>query len=59
MYCIGWLYNQLGRGNNIALRLKMMHCENIGDMKIIGEQHQTFEQTLPKHESTTFEKDAE
>ncbi|WP_416350964.1 DUF6283 family protein [Rivularia sp. UHCC 0363] len=27
-YCIGWLHNQLGTGNNIAMRLHMMSCSN-------------------------------
>lgn len=47
MYCVGWLNHQLGIGNNIGLRLRMMHCENIGEMRVIGEQHQKFEDTLP------------
>jgi hypothetical protein len=49
-YCIGWLHNQLGVGNNIALRLKMLNCDNIGDIEIDGEQHETFEDTLPRRE---------
>jgi hypothetical protein len=48
MYCVGWLYNQLGSGNNIRLRLKMMNCENIADLKVYGKQHELFENTLPK-----------
>lgn len=48
MYCVGWLHNQLGVGNNIGLRLKMISCENIQDLKIIGKQHQKFKDTLPK-----------
>ena len=47
-YCVGWLHHQLGRGNNMVLRLKMMFCENIEELKTIGEQHKTFEDTLPK-----------
>ena len=47
MYCVGWLHNQLGEGNNIALRMRMLDCENIGDLKITGEQHDKFEDTLP------------
>lgn len=47
MYCVGWLHNQLGPGNNIGLRIKMMACENIRDIKVVGEQHTTFEDTLP------------
>ena len=47
MYCIGWLHNQLGVGNNIGLRVKMIQCENIKHIKLDGEQHETFEQTIP------------
>lgn len=46
--CIGWLVNQVGRGNNIALRLKMMSCENARDIRLCGDQHEKFEETLPK-----------
>lgn len=48
MYCIGWLNNQLGVGNNIGLRLRFMHCENGNKIKVVGKQHQRFEDTLPK-----------
>lgn len=47
-YCIGWLNNQLGVGNNIALRLKFRNCTNIMDVVTTGPQHQRFEDTLPK-----------
>ena len=47
MYCIGYLNHQLGIGNNIGLRIKMMNCNNIKDMKVYGTQHQRFEDTLP------------
>ena len=46
-HCIGWLANQLGPGNNIALRMQMLKCENVGKLKVIGEQHKTFNETLP------------
>jgi hypothetical protein len=46
-YCIGWLHNQLGEGNNITLRIKMISCSN-RDYEIIGEQHSTFEETIPE-----------
>ena len=46
-HCIGWLVNQLGPGNNIMLRLRMISCENAGKIKLRGEQHATFEDTLP------------
>jgi hypothetical protein len=47
-YCLGWLMNQLGAGNNIALRISMMRCTNLRDVKLHGEQHEKFEDTLPK-----------
>lgn len=47
-HCIGWLMHQINQGNNIGLRLHMMKCENAGDIKLIGEQHETFEDTLPE-----------
>lgn len=46
-HCVGWLHNQLGVGNNIALRLSMRGCENVGKLRLRGEQHHTFEDTLP------------
>jgi hypothetical protein len=46
-HCIGWLHNQLGEGNNLTLRLKMLSCSN-RDYEIIGEQHINFEDTIPK-----------
>lgn len=48
-HCVGWIYNQLGVGNNIGLRLRMLSCENICDLKIVGEQHEIFEDTLPEN----------
>lgn len=47
-HCVGWLMNQIGQGNNIALRIYALHCENISEVKLRGEQHETFEETLPK-----------
>jgi hypothetical protein len=47
--CAGWLHNQLGVGNNIAVRLAVA----IGRLpvpEVDGEQHESFEDTLPtKH----------
>jgi len=48
-HCIGWLMNQLTVGNNIPLRIQMMSCENRDEIKLVGEQYQTFEETLPKN----------
>ena len=47
-HCIGWLHNQLGRGNNITLRLAMLSCSNSKQIQIFGAQHLSFQATLPK-----------
>jgi len=46
-HCVGWLNHQLGVGNNIALRFRMMTCENAGKLRLRGNQHPRFEDTLP------------
>lgn len=52
-HCVGWLFNQLGEGNNIALRLHMRNCTNAQDLKVFGKQHIRFEDTLPTKKSDT------
>lgn len=47
-HCVGWLCHQAGPGNNIGLRLSLLSCENRDKIKLVGEQHETFEDTLPK-----------
>ena len=47
-HCVGWLMNQLGPGNNIALRVAMLGCENLRHVKLDGPQHERFEDTLPQ-----------
>lgn len=49
-HCIGWLAHQLGPGNNLALRLQVRSCTNAHRIRLRGEQHETFEDTLPKKE---------
>lgn len=49
MYCVGWLHHQLGVGNNIGLRLQMMHCENAREIEVYGKQHERFKDTLPSN----------
>lgn len=49
-YCIGWLMHQLGPGNNIGLRIKMMG-RDLRAIELDGEQHDCFEDTLPSSES--------
>lgn len=46
-HCVGWLWNQMGIGNNLGLRLALMSCENAHAIQVDGEQHQNFEDTLP------------
>jgi hypothetical protein len=45
--CAGWLYHQLGEGNNIALRLAV-HKGRYDAPDVDGPQHATFEATLGK-----------
>ncbi len=47
-HCIGWVVNQVGPGNNIGLRLRMRNCINASRIEVLGAQHRTFEDTLPK-----------
>lgn len=46
--CVGWLVNQLGPGNNLALRLAVMLDKIDANVQIEGEQHERFEDTLPR-----------
>lgn len=55
VFCVGWLWNQLGVGNNIALRMQMIHCENADMIEVVGEQHKHFRDTLPTEVSQPHE----
>lgn len=46
--CVGWLAHQLGPGNNLALRMRAMHDRSLTDFELVGEQHDRFEDTLPR-----------
>ncbi len=46
-HCVGWVANQLGPGNNLGLRIQMLSCENVGAIRLDGDQHERFEDTLP------------
>jgi hypothetical protein len=46
--CVGWLVNQLGPGNNIALRMAVRAGRIDADVKTVGPQHPTFDDTLPR-----------
>jgi hypothetical protein len=55
--CAGWLQNQLGPGNNIGLRIAV----SAGRMPapvVHGEQHERFEDTLPKKDAKKMTKPA-
>ena len=45
--CCGWLAQQLGPGNNIALRLLVMSRRDLTEFDLDGPQHETLEDTLP------------
>lgn len=47
-HCIGWINNQMNQGNNIKLRILMMKCDNIHQIKVFGDQHANFTDTFPK-----------
>lgn len=46
--CVGWLANQLGDGQNLGLRLRVIQGQIDGNIETVGPQHERFEQTLPK-----------
>lgn len=46
--CVGWLYNQLGVGNNIGLRLAVIQGHVDAEIEVIGPQRARFEDTLPR-----------
>jgi hypothetical protein len=46
--CVGWLVHQLGPGNNIGLRLAVSRGRIDANVETVGEQHPTFEATLPE-----------
>jgi hypothetical protein len=45
--CVGWLVHQLGPGNNLALRLRVIRGLLDADVVTVGPQHKCFEDTLP------------
>lgn len=45
--CVGWLVNQLGPGNNIALRMAVSAGRIAPPGETVGPQHERFEDTLP------------
>ncbi len=47
VHCVGWLVNQLGPGNNLGLRLRVITGQVDANVEVDGEQHACFEDTLP------------
>jgi hypothetical protein len=45
--CVGWLHHQLGRGNNLGVRMAVIAGRLSGEFELVGEQHERFEDTLP------------
>lgn len=45
--CVGWIANQMGRGNNLALRMAAIAGRIDVNVETVGEQHERFEDTLP------------
>jgi hypothetical protein len=45
IHCAGWLNHQLGEGNNIGLRFRLLRGE-LPVPEVDGPQHETFEDTL-------------
>jgi hypothetical protein len=45
--CAGWIAHQIGPGNNLGLRLRVM-TGGMPAPEVDGPQHESFEDTLPK-----------
>lgn len=45
--CVGYLVHQLGRGNNLGLRIRVIMGSIDANVRVIGPQHHSFEDTLP------------
>jgi hypothetical protein len=41
--CVGWLANQLGPGNNLALRMRAIIGGEFRDLRTFGEQHESLD----------------
>ena len=51
--CVGWLVNQLGPGNNLALRMAAITKRVDANVETVGPQHARFEATLPRRARKT------
>lgn len=46
--CVGWAVQQMGEGNNLALRIAARQDERFHGLRTVGPQHDRFEDTLPR-----------
>jgi len=44
--CVGWVANQLGPGNNLALRLRALRDPEVANVRTVGPQRKHFEDTF-------------
>lgn len=44
--CVGWMHNQLGEGNNLALRIKALSEQWDHDYNLVGDQVDNFDETF-------------
>jgi hypothetical protein len=44
--CVGWMVNQLGPGNNLALRMAVISGRVDAHVVTVGPQHRTLQETL-------------
>ena len=44
--CVGWLVNQLGPGNNLALRLRAITTGEYADLRVEGDQYDSLEEMV-------------
>lgn len=45
--CVGWLVNQLGRGNNLLLRIRAMRNDGFADVETVGPQRESYDEIRP------------
>jgi hypothetical protein len=44
--CVGWMHNQLGEGNNIALRIQALSEDWDHNYELVGDQVNNFDETF-------------
>lgn len=44
--CVGWMHNQLGKGNNLALRIRALSEDWDHNYSLAGEQVDNFDETF-------------